>query len=92
MQNRKNMLCIIITVLMLYSVFALRQAREELAKTQRLTAEFTEKLQTLREQGDELRELIGSEMSEESIEQNARERLGLVMPGEIIYYFINGTD
>ena len=41
----------------------------------------------LREENEGLRRQLSAVREEESLEAMARERLGLVMPGERIYYF-----
>jgi cell division protein FtsB len=49
-------------------------------------------VQTLREETAALEEALRSRPEEKDIEKLARERLGLVMPDETIFYFTNAED
>ena len=52
-------------------------------------AEGKHQLLTLQEENKVLKKQLGEAHSAESMEELARERLGLVKPGEIIFYFIS---
>ena len=49
-------------------------------------------VQTLREESDALERELNSWPDDREIEKLARERLGLVMPDETIFYFTNAED
>ena len=68
---------------------AVKSTLEEAEKARRaLSAE----VQTLREEKEALEQMLRSSPEEKDIEKLARERLGLVMPDETIFYFTNAED
>lgn len=78
---------LVIAVLLAYALVryaAVRNSYEEAEKAHRA---LCLEVQALRDETDGLRRTLDSEPNGEEIEKLARERLGLVMPNETIFYF-----
>ena len=73
MQNRSVILRIVVLALLLYALASLFSRRQELRELERRNRELEARL--------------AGEGREEELRRLARERLGMVMPGEIIFYF-----
>ena len=56
------------------------------------SAELDTQLAELQRQNTELEEKQAHSRDDATIESIARERLGLVMPGEIVFYFISDRE
>jgi cell division protein FtsB len=69
-----------------YSVFELRQARIDGERTRA-------ELDALRAQNDSLRAWADSlETDSATLERVARENMGMIRPGEVLYRFVTGAD
>ena len=87
MQNRRTIVRMIILALLLYSLSAFGQARIELFKTAELLERLGQKQKELESERQALEFSLAHAWDAEQISRLARERLGLVMPGEILFYF-----
>ena len=77
----------VIAGLVLVSLISLIGAQRELIGAQTMTAELTEKLSEAQTENSELRQSLASASEPETVERFARERLGLVRPGDIIFIY-----
>ena len=64
----------------------------ELKRAVARSAELDAQLAELQRQNTELEEKQAHSRDDATIESIARERLGLVMPGEIVFYFISDRE
>ena len=64
----------------------------ELKRADMRSAELDAQLAGLQQQNTELEEKQAHSRDDATIESIARERLGLVMPGEIVFYFISDRE
>lgn len=86
-QDRKAIMCIIVISALLYSMFSLVCSRREYSEMCSRVAEMrVEYAQELR-RNEALLKGLNCSGSMENIEALARDRLGLVYPGEIVFYF-----
>ena len=75
-----------------YAEFDADERFEEGSCADEFEAELDERLSELQAENCELCEKLRHSRDEDAIEAIARERLGLVMPGEIIFYFISDRE
>lgn len=87
MQDRKAILCIIVIFTLLYSMFSLVCAKREYSDICRREAIMREDYAEELKKNEALRRSLNCSGSMENIEALARDRLGLVYPGEIVFYF-----
>lgn len=78
---------IILVVLLLYSLASLMTVGRELRQSERMLEEMQQDREQLRALNTELEDGLAGEKSPEEMQQLARERLGLVLPGEKLFYF-----
>lgn len=86
-RNREALLRLLTVGLLLYMLVGFGAARLRLAAAEGLERELELACEALREENEDLRHTIVSLGDDEAAEAMARDRLGLVMPGERIYYF-----
>ncbi len=91
MHERKTVICIVLISLLLYSLYTLSSARLTLAQLKQEEAVMRVEYARLLEQNSALNDELSRCGSDETMERLAREKLGLVYPGEIVFYFIH-TD
>lgn len=91
MFERKPVVLIILIALFFYSLFSLASAREELTKLRCTAEELREEYAQLVSDNAELEAALENSGTPEDMERLAREKLGLVYPGEKVFYFIH-TD
>ena len=86
-RNSETLLRLLVVSLMLYMLVSFGAARwrlnEARAEEQRLDALCAER----RAENEELRAHLAASHEDETLEAMARDQLGLVKPGERIYYF-----
>lgn len=87
MRNREPLLRLLAVSLLLYMLLGFGAARVRLNAAREEERTLSEDCAALRDENGELRRQIASARDDASLEAMARERLGLVMPGERIYYF-----
>lgn len=87
MHTRSTLIRIVALALLLYSLSFFAASLRSLKRAEASLEERQAKLESLEQENVRLRAQIESMESDEGIEALARERLGLVMPGEKIFYF-----
>lgn len=87
MQDRKAIMCIIVISVLLYSMFSFACARREYNNICRYEVLMREEYAGELQKNETLRKGLNCAGSMENIEALARDRLGLVYPGEIVFYF-----
>lgn len=90
--QRNILLRIVVVALLLYALANFAAVRGDLRRTEKLAEDYGAQVQRLRGENETLRLKLEQGMSDEEYIQLARERLGLVMPGEKIFYFIGPSD
>ena len=78
---------IVIAVLLAYSLVRFCIVKSLLEEAENARRTLSSEVQTLREETGTLSRALDAEPDAEQIEKLARDRLGLVMPNETIYYF-----
>ena len=89
-QNR--LIPIVLLCLFLYAAASLFSSRRELTQAQALEAALERELELLQEENQRMQQKLESGFSDEEIQQLARQRLGLVLPGEKIFYFTTDRE
>lgn len=92
MKQRENLRRLVLVMLLLYSLWHYVGARQTLERTEMLSAELQQERDALEAEQRLLRKHMAELETEEGLESAARERLGLVKPGELIFYVIDGDD
>ena len=87
MDSRETLLRIILVSLLLYSLAGALAVSRELRQSQLMAEQMRQQRAQLLELNGELEEKIAQGHSPEEMQQLARERLGLVLPGEKLFYF-----
>ena len=88
MRSNETVIRIILLSLLLYSAFSFASARRELNECAAVEAELTAQLESLERDNSVKRQKLDTGWSAEELEQLARRRLGLVRPGDKLFYFI----
>ena len=83
---------IVIAVTLFYALMRFAAVKSTLEEAEKARRTLRSEVQVLREETDALAGALCSAPDEEEIEKLARERLGLVMPDETIFYFTNAED
>ncbi len=78
---------IILVALLLYSLTGFVTVSRELRQSELMAAQMRQQTEELRLLNGELKEKIAQGHSPEEMQQLARDRLGLVLPGEKLFYF-----
>lgn len=78
---------IVIAVLLVYALWRCAAVQKTYEETEKTLRTLRSEVQTLREKTDALARSLAAEPEAEEIEKLARDRLGLVMPNETIFYF-----
>lgn len=89
-RNTRSIIAAVVIALMIYAMTCLYSAQETLAETERQIVQVGEELRQLEEENAVLAAKLERGDDDEIMEQLARERLGMVMPGEIIFYYTEG--
>ena len=92
MRSRRTIIRIVAVALLLYSLASLITVRRQLDAMQSLRGRLTEELEILRQEREVLEERLAAYGEEAEMRRLAWERLGLVAPGETVYYFNGGVD
>lgn len=87
MRNHEMILRIVALALLLYALGSLAASSLKLRQTEAETLALEQKLSQLREENAALQAELGRAGTEEEILLQARQRLGLVLPGETIFCF-----
>jgi len=78
---------IVVLALLCYSLVSFASVRSDLFRTRQIAAELDRELEGLREENCDLQLQLQQGRDDEQMRLLARQRLGLVMPGEIVFYF-----
>lgn len=80
---------IVILALTIYAVVSLVTVRERVVKAEELREDLRRQVTEMTQQNAELEYQIEHGTDEETIEEIARNKLGLVLPGERVFYDIS---
>lgn len=92
MQLRFSLIRIVAVALLLYSLGLLWVSYSRIQDAEQTVASLSSSLRKLEAENAELTQEIASVRSGEGMEKLARERLGYVLPGERVFYFIEEKD
>lgn len=92
MHNRDVILRIVVLALLLYSLASFASVRGDLRRTEQTAAFLRQELEQLEADRILLEEKLAAVRSEEEMRQLARQRLGMVTPGEKIFYFTTDRE
>jgi len=87
MPMRRTLIRIVAVALLLYSLWSLATVRRSLYEVRQELPGLTRELALLEEERGRLQSRLEGGADDEFIEALARERLGLVKSGDIIFYF-----
>lgn len=91
-KQRETLIRLVLTALLLYALAHFAAAQLRLSRTEALTTSLEAEYTAVAAENAALRERLNKGESREALEARAREALGLVKPGEIIFYFEGGED
>lgn len=77
---------LVILIVIVYSTFTLVSLQNQLQDKKAEAAQLSEEAQQLQQENLDLQESIDNLSTEEGIEEVARNKLGLVEDGEIVFY------
>ena len=92
MQNKGTIVRIVLVALMAYALLHFAAARAELEQTRQLAGALTAEQESLEAENRRLTGLLEAGYDDGTMEAMARERLGLVMPGETVFYFTKDRE
>lgn len=92
MQNKGTIVRIVLVALMTYALLHFAAAKAQLEQTRQLAGTLAEEQARLEKENQDLTQLLEAGYDEGTIEALARERLGLVMPGETVFYFTKDRE
>lgn len=87
MQDRRGIVRIVITLLLVYSLLCFARAGRSAAEMERTAAALARELDTLEQEHAALERRLRQRESPDEMEALARRELGMVMPGEIVFLF-----
>ncbi len=89
MRDRPNLICFVAVALLLYSLCSLAAVSLKLDTAERDFAALEKEYTAAVSEQKMLTERLAEGRDDSELEELARERLGLVMPGEKVFYFLN---
>jgi cell division protein FtsL len=92
MNPRENLVRIVLVVLLLYSMASLTSVGFQLGQSRQLLDSMNAQLEQRQAVNAQLQAEIAQERDPEEMQQLARERLGLVLPGEKLFYFSSDRE
>lgn len=92
MQLRFSLIRIVAIALLLYSLGLLWVSYSRIQNAEQTLSTLSDTLRVLQTENAELTKKIDMVKSGEGMEKLARERLGFVLPGERVFYFIEEKD
>ena len=87
MKLRETLTRIVLVALLLYSLASLLTVGRELKQAERLERQLRQQTESQQALKQDLEHKLAQGQSPEELQQLARERLGLVLPGEKLFYF-----
>lgn len=85
MKKTRWMAAIVLTVLTAYAILNLISVGEAVAEAIKVSEELRNEINIAEANGQRLKQMIAESDSDEAVERIARERLGLVKPGDIVF-------
>ena len=92
MQNSRVIVRIVVLALLLYAMSGLLSSQRQLRQTQALCEELRQERGRLEERCRNWEDRLSAVGTPGQMEQLARQRLGMVRPGEIVFYFDEPTN
>lgn len=92
MRHRDQILRAVLIALLLYSMACLAREYRLLCRTEALAGELALRQEALLAQKQELAERLERPLTEAELRRLAWERLGMVAPGEKVFYFTDRED
>ncbi|MBQ9250765.1 MAG: septum formation initiator family protein [Oscillospiraceae bacterium] len=92
MNSRSIIIRIVAVALLLYSLASLMTVHRQLDAMQCLRGRLTAELEALQQERRTLEEQMAAYGEDAEMRRLAWERLGMVAPGETVYFFNGGTD
>lgn len=92
MNSHENLIRIILLSLLFYAALSFLSSGNKLRLARAYEAELVSELDALEEEKLMMRQKLEKDMSNEELAQLARQRLGLVLPGEKIFYFTTDRE
>lgn len=92
MNSHENLIRIVLLSLLFYAVISFISSGHQLKEARIIETELTSELEALEAWKLQMRQRLESDMSNEELAQLARQRLGLVLPGEKIFYFTTDRE
>ena len=87
MDAKETLIRIVLPALLIYAALCLASARRELIVADAVEASLRRRLETIEQDNLAVSEKLTEGWSTEELESLARERLGLVLPGDRVYHF-----
>ena len=92
MLDRRGIVRIVITLLLVYSLLRFARAGQAAAEMERTAADLGRELVTLEQEHAALERRLLERQSPAQMEALARRELGMVMPGEIVFLFSEAEE
>lgn len=92
MNTKESLIRIVLLSFLLYSALSLASSGRELRQAAEKQEELNARLALLDAERRQMQAELDTKISPEEIEQLARQRLGLVRPGEKIFYFTTDRE
>ena len=92
MQNKGTIVRIVLVALMAYALLHFAAARAQLEQTRQLASALAAEQESLEAEKRRLTGLLEAGYDDGTMEAMARGRLGLVMPGETVFYFTKDRE
>ena len=92
MNTRDTLICIVLIALTLYACASVAAVGGELRAAAAVQEELSAELEERTADNTVLREKLEAGLSDAELERLARERLGLVKPGDKIFYFTTDRE
>lgn len=87
MRDRPELICFVAVALLLYALCGLAAASLKLDAAEKSFAVLEKEYTAAVSEQEMLTEKLAEALDDSELEELARERLGLVMPGEKVFYF-----
>ena len=91
-RRREQLLRLVLTALLLYALGHYTAAQVRLARTEETAAALAEERAALEAEHTALERRLAEGESADALEERARRELGLMRPGEIVFYFRDGEE
>ena len=92
MRSRNILWRIVLLALLFYSGFSFVSVQLSLSETRQMTEMLGERYRLLKQENERLNEQLEQGVDDMQLQDLARERLGLVLPGEKIFYFTKDRE